>query len=345
VRSLPAGLRARRVGFRSGTDAELTALHTVESEVEAERRPDRVPQPLDSYMAFARSLPAQFHDHTWVVDAADGTPVATAACWSNDAGDARVMECDLVVRRPHRRRGIGSHLLALVGDVTKAEGRSTLTWSTFDAVPAGDAFSQHVGGRAGRVNRTSELRMADIDWSMVDRWMREGPARAPGYRLEMADGALPAALHADAATFHHIMQTMPRDDLDTGDVMLRVEDVAELDRARMEAGRDRWTVFVRDPSGACVGGTEVDFEPWEPSTVLQQNTGIDPAHRGLGLAKWAKAMIVQRLRDERPHVERVRTGNAFSNAPMLAINDALGFRVISSSTDWQAGIDELQLSR
>src|SRR5687768_2633452 len=133
MRPLPAGLRARRVGFRSGTDEELTALHTVESQVEAERRPDRVPQPLDSYIAFARSLPAQFHDHTWVVDE-DGTPVATAACWSNDAGDPRVMECDLFVLGSHRRLGIGSHLLSVIREVTEVEGRSRLWWSTFDAV-------------------------------------------------------------------------------------------------------------------------------------------------------------------------------------------------------------------
>jgi hypothetical protein len=38
----------------------------------------------------------------------------------------------------------------------------------------------------------------------------------------------------------------------------------------------------------------------------------------------------------RPAVERIRTGNAFSNAPMLAINDALGFIVVSTRTEWQA---------
>ena len=35
---------------------------------------------------------------------------------------------------------------------------------------------------------------------------------------------------------------------------------------------------MRDPGGRCVGGTEVTFEPWEPSTAYQQNTGIDPEH-------------------------------------------------------------------
>lgn len=132
------------------------------------------------------------------------------------------------------------------------------------------------------------------------------------------------------------MQTAQRDDLDVGDVAITEHDVAELDAALVEAGRERWTILVRDRNGRCVGGTEVTFEPWEPATALQQNTGIDQEHRGLGLAKWCKAAMLQRVRLERPRVERVLTANTFSNAPMLAINDALGFEVISTLTEWQA---------
>ena len=47
----------RRVGFRSGTDAELRMLHAVEAPVEAERGSNRMPQPVESYIAFARNLP------------------------------------------------------------------------------------------------------------------------------------------------------------------------------------------------------------------------------------------------------------------------------------------------
>src|SRR4029079_9708700 len=111
----------------------------------------------------------------------------------------------------------------------------------------------------------------------------------------------------DAARFHHIMQTAPRDELDIGDVMLDASHVVELERDLVEAGRDRWCVFVRAPDGSCVGGTEVHFEPWNADVALQQNTAIDPAPRGLGLAKWAKAAMLARMRDERREVERVRT--------------------------------------
>jgi GNAT superfamily N-acetyltransferase len=335
------GVRIRRVGFRDGTDDELTALHAVESEVEAERRPDRVPQPLDSYIAFARNLPTQFHDHTWVVEADDGTPVASGACWWNAAGDERTMELDLFVRLPWRRQRIGTELLREICAVTRDEGRSLLTWSSFGAVPTGEAMSMRVGGRVARVNRTSDLHMADLDWSMVGRWIDEGPRRAPGYVIDSVVSPLPPELYDDAATFHHIMNTQPHDDLDAGDVLITAADAASVDRSLMESGRAKWTMFVRDPHGGVVGGTELTFEPWEPTVALQQNTGVDPAHRGKGLAKWVKAAMLERLHADRPDVVRVRTGNAFSNAPMLAINDALGFRVTATRTEWQANVGDV----
>jgi len=331
-------VQVRRVGFRHGTHDELAAMHLVESEIEAERRPGRPAQPLDSYIAFARSLPSQFNDHTWLAATPDGIPVGCSACWSDAARDSRVMESYVYVRQAWRRQGVGWRLWRAVVDTSSAEHRSSLTWTTFDAVPAGEAFSRRAGGSVARVDRISELRLAGVDWALVRSWVDDCPARHAGYRLEFWEGDYPPELRGDAATLHHIMQTAPRDALEVGDVMIDAEQVAELDRARREAGRDRWTVFVRDPHGRCVGGTEITFDPWEPAIGFQQNTGIDPAHRDLGLAKWAKAVMLERVRDDRSVVERIRTDNAFSNAPMLAINDALGFGPVEVRTEWQAAV-------
>jgi GNAT superfamily N-acetyltransferase len=338
--SKQVNVRVRRVGFRAGTDEELKALHAVEVPIETERGSNRMPQSLESYVAFARNLPSQFSDHTWLVETSDGAPIAVGYCWSNSAGDDRFMECDVLVRRDRRRDGIGSQLMGLICEETAHECRSLLTWSTFDAVPAGEAFSRSLGARAARVNREGELALSDVDWAMVERWASAERPRQRGYSLEMVDGVFPEHLRGDAATFHHIMQTAPRDDLDVGDVIIGADFVAELDRALLESGRSRWTVLVRDPDGTCVGGTEVTFDHGNRNTVFQQNTGIDPEHRGFGLAKWVKAAMLERIRDERPEVRVVRTGNAFSNAPMLAINDALGFKVVSTRTEWQAEVDD-----
>jgi mycothiol synthase len=335
-------VRVRRVGFRTGTDAELIALHAVEAPISIERGSNRMPHAVQSYMAFARNLPSQFDDHAWLVEAADGTPVGSGFCWSDSAGDQRFMECDLLVRRDRRREGIGSQLLTRICATMVDGGRSLLTWSTFDEVPAGEAFSRRFGARAARVNRTSELCIANVDWPTIEEWAQARRGRERGYRLEMIDGVFPEHLRADAARFHRIMQTAPRDDLDVGDVLLGPDDVAELDQALLEAGRLRWTALVRDSAGSCVGGTEVTFEQSEPAVVLQQNTGIDPSHRGIGLAKWAKAAMLERIRHDRPEVETIRTDNAFSNAPMLAINDILGFRVVGTRTEWQTDVNGIR---
>ena len=87
VRASP-DVRLRRVGFRTGTDAELTALHAVEAPITAERGSDRMPLRLEAYIALARNLPSQFDDHAWLVESADRSPVACGFCWSNSAGDA-----------------------------------------------------------------------------------------------------------------------------------------------------------------------------------------------------------------------------------------------------------------
>jgi GNAT superfamily N-acetyltransferase len=331
---MPSDLRIRRVGFRHGSIEDITAMHQVESEVDTERRPRREPQPLASYISFAHNLPSHFRDHTWLVEDAAGYPVASGACWSNAAGDQRVMECDLYVRAGWRRRGIGSQLMKVICEASETEGQSLLVWRTYDTVTAAEAFSRWIGGSIARDNRNSETRLSDIDWELVDRWVQDGKKLTDDYAIIFVEGVYPTDLVPDAVALHQIMQTQPKDDLDTEDVHLSADDIAEHDRALLVAGRQRWSVFIRDKTGTSVGGTVMTFEPWDPTIALQENTGIDPEHRGRGLAKWVKALMLDKVRTDLPMVERVETGNAFSNAPMLAINDALGFKVTETRTEW-----------
>ena len=300
-----------------------------------ERGTNRMPRPLDAYMALARNLPPHFEDASWLAETFDGEPVAVAYCWSNAAGDGTTIECDVLVHREWRRRGIGARLFDAILEESAHRRRTLLTWETTDAVPAAEAFSRAVGGEPARVTRTSDLVLHEVDWDLVAAWSRAERARAAGCSIEHLTGPYPPERLADAVAFHHVMQTAPRDDLAVGDVLLTPAHVLDIDRSLVASGRERWTVLARDATGECVGGTEVTFEPDDPAVAWQQNTGIRPDHRGLGLAKWAKGAMLQRLRAERPSVLRVRTGNAASNAPMLAINDALGFRPHQRRIDWQ----------
>ena len=55
-------------------------------------------------------------------------------------------------------------------------------------------------------------------------------------------------------------------------------------------------------------------------------TGVRQAYKGRGLGKMLKAEMLLYIRREYPDVKYISTGNADSNAPMLSINQRLGFK-------------------
>lgn len=67
-------------------------------------------------------------------------------------------------------------------------------------------------------------------------------------------------------------------------------------------------------------------------------------HRGCGLGKWLKAAMLGRVLRERPEAKEIRTGNADSNAPMLAINHRLGFKPYFAGTKWQVEPELVKLA-
>jgi len=91
-----------------------------------------------------------------------------------------------------------------------------------------------------------------------------------------------------------------------------------------------------------VGFIQVSFSGWRTTIAKQNDTGVDPAHRDKGLGRWMKAAMLLRLLDEKPDVVKIDTGNAGSNAPMLGINHAMGFRLAKVSGNWQGDIDVLR---
>jgi mycothiol synthase len=50
--------------------------------------------------------------------------------------------------------------------------------------------------------------------------------------------------------------------------------------------------------------------------------------------------MIDRILCERPTVDRIRTGNADSNEPMLKINHTLGFKPFIKRTEWQVDVQK-----
>ena len=72
-----------------------------------------------------------------------------------------------------------------------------------------------------------------------------------------------------------------------------------------------------------------------PAVAAQADTSVVAGHRGHRLGLRMKLAMIDWLRDERPEVEVVDTWNAAGNAPMIAINDALGCTVVAETISFR----------
>ena len=71
---------------------------------------------------------------------------------------------------------------------------------------------------------------------------------------------------------------------------------------------------------------------------FQSGTLVDPAHRGHRLGLAIKLANHRRVRARTPTCRLLLTGNAGVNAPMNAVNDALGYREIERCVEMQKDV-------
>ena len=341
---MPESWTLRCVDYRTASEADLAAINDVANEVAAEWRPLDAPRPLAHRIAEARRLPEVYVERTWLVEAADGTPVAEAGCWYHGEASftgARVLEIDsLNVVAGWRRRGIGAALLRLMAEYGAEHDRTHIHGRVRSPIPAGARFAEAVGAKPGLEQRESELDLACLDLAMIDRWIAEGPVRAPGYEVVfMVDGYDRSCLPAIAETYD-AMDDMPHGDLQASTQRKTVDQLVGADAMLAGSGASRWSAFAREiGSDRFAGVSDIFLRSWDPAIVDQGNTGVLRPHRGRRLGWWLKAAMARKIVDEIPEARVIRTGNAFSNAHMLAINDAMGFRVTSVTTTWELSVE------
>jgi GNAT superfamily N-acetyltransferase len=247
---------------------------------------------------------------------------------------------DLSVHPKHRRRGIGSGWIPVVLQIMDRHSYTKLGADTEEA--SGHAFLKWLGAEAKLTGAENRLKLADVDWAMLERWVAEGRQRSPDTRLEVYEGRIPESMWEDfSPQFSSMLNTMPFDDLDHGDIVVTPETLTEW-FARMDmAGRVGHWMLTREPDGVISGITDMTFEPFSPSIVHQGFTGVRPDARGRGLGKWLKAAMALYMHKLYPSAEWFTTDNASSNAPMLAINRKMGFKTYKVSSEYQISRDDL----
>jgi RimJ/RimL family protein N-acetyltransferase len=86
--------------------------------------------------------------------------------------------------------------------------------------------------------------------------------------------------------------------------------------------------------GRLVGYTDLQVPLAQPERAHQAGTLVLREHRGRRLGALMKAAVLRQVAVEFPSVRRVSTYNSESNTPMVAVNEALGFRPAGQLSTW-----------
>lgn len=265
---------------------------------------------------------------------------------------------DVQVRPAHRRRGIGTALLARALEIARAAGRTHLVAETDQrsepapgpgtlAAPTGEGrvraedgpvrFALAHGWDLEQVARHSRLELPLDPDALEEHRARAAAAAGPDYRPVTWEDATPDAWAEQMALLRRSMSTdEPVAGLDVEEEVWDAQRVRTKDALTLERGEHLLTTAVEHvPTGRLVAYSYFLLPAHTDAFVWQEDTLVDREHRGHRLGMLVKAVQLRALAELRPAVRRVSTWNAEENAWMLAINVALGFRPAGGSGVWQ----------
>ena len=338
---MPAtALDIRPINLRDASTAEYEALGAFLDQMRLERLPDDPKIPLAERVADWRSMPPRIQSFGWMTWQ-DGRVVAYAdAGFERGDENQHLVWCYIGTLPAHRRQGHARALLERVASVPVQENRRLLISDTSDRAPAGEAMMRRVGAERGLEMHTNQLLVSDLPEGLLRSWIDAAPVD----RFELLEwlGPIPDAHLADFAKLVEVMNTAPKGTLEIEDEKVTPEKIRESEQSEVASGWERRTTVVRDrESGEFAGFTQTGWQPNRPMILGQWGTGVQPKFRGHGLGKWIKAAMLERALREHPEVTKVRTGNADSNGPMLAINHAMGFKPFIADVAWQVPVSKV----
>lgn len=248
-------LHTRVFDLKEASASELAAMHVFLNRITAEQWPGDPPLSLDETVRRLRSVPPFIDLHRWVVWSADERKIVAQAqvVARNVGSNEHLAEFHVAVIPEMRCRGIAKELLGAVTLAAQELGRRLLLAPTDSDVPAGRAFMERIGARAGLVERISQLELADLDRDLLDEWPKRARERAGGFELGLWEGPYPEAEIEAIVKMRDVMNTAPREGLDLEDFESTPELLRQVEAMLAQRQMERWTMYARHIEGEGFG--------------------------------------------------------------------------------------------
>lgn len=240
----------------------------------------------------------------------------------------------------HRRRGVGSALLAHVEAEAAAAGRTTLRADIFWPASAPDDGSGEPGREFARRHGFT-VALGDLqgrlDLPVPDAVIEELLAEAPasGYTIRSWRGPVPDELVAEWAALDAVLDTeAPTGDLEIEAASADVADFRADEELVARQGRTSYGTAALTAAGSVAAYTQIVVSR-DDGNAYQWGTLVRREDRGRRLGLRVKLENLRMLQEHSPGTTRIYTFNADSNAHMLAVNTRLGFRTTARMAELQ----------
>jgi GNAT superfamily N-acetyltransferase len=309
------------------SDAETDAWHTVVTVALVRDLPASTPEPSRAETGGKLRVPplGGRNLHLAVV-APDGSyeGVASLTLFTEKNNRHTALLNYLVVHPDARRRGVGAKLWAEIRGRLTADGRASVS-TVIELGGAGEAFVDSLGF----VNVLPLGRYVQRVRQVLEGIPLPAPPLLPaGLRFADWAGVVPDRWAVSFARAHEAMGDGPNKLLGGRIPSWNVEWVRAGARLIAERGGVILTSAVLDSTDGdrVVAYTEIVLNTPSDTRALQHDTLVVPSHRGRGLGRAVKRHLLEGLHELYPGVREVSTTVADDNRPMLAVNEALGYR-------------------
>ncbi|MGW0436714.1 GNAT family N-acetyltransferase [Micromonospora sp. NPDC003197] len=251
---------------------------------------------------------------------------------------------ELHVHPSYRRRGVGRALYEHACRVVAERGRKRIVGGIISALPggptrseAGSAFAAAMGATAALTEVRRRLDVTAVDQAELDRLWTEAWSRAEGYSLVQWVGKTPEAYLDDVAYLDgRLLKDAPMGDLEWEPTKTDADRIQAAEQALALRGVRHYHSGMRhEASGRLVAWSLLNFAATSPWHAYQQITIVDPEHRGHRLGAIVKIANLRYALAAEPELRVVDTWNAATNDHMISINEAMGFRPVDNSIEWQ----------
>ena len=244
----------------------------------------------------------------------------------------------LTVHPDHRRRGHGTAILEAAYDVCRSMNRSLLGMDGWEGEQTrGFAAAAGFEKKSQSINRRQHL--GELPPGLAKQVYDESLVRAEGYELLRFEGRSPDDLTEAVAEVSAAINDAPLDDLELEDEAFPPERIRAYEEAQLASGYRLYRLVARHSASGELGGhTVVAVDGERPQLGEQHDTAVVRAHRGHRLGALLKSAMMLWLAEAEPQLETVDTWNAESNDHMIAVNEALGYRVMGRQLEFQRRI-------